>query len=44
MDYVNNGDYYLVAKYVGEEPDVIKLNQNWYLQNKKKIYFYQETI
>ena len=39
MDYVNNGDYYLVAKYVGEEPDVIKLNQNWYLQNKKEDIF-----
>lgn len=39
MDYVNNGDYYLVAKYEGEEPVIIKLNQNWYLSEKKDDCF-----
>ena len=39
MNYINNGDYYLVAKYEGEEPVIIKLNQNWYLKEKKDDYF-----
>ena len=36
MNYINNGEYYLVAKYKGEEPDIIKINQNWYLRDKKE--------
>ena len=36
MNYINNGEYYLVAKYKGEEPDFIKINQNWYLKEKRE--------
>ena len=39
MNYVNNGDYYLIAKYKNEDPYYIKLNQNWYLKEKKDDCF-----
>lgn len=34
MNYINNGDYYLVAKYNDIGIDIIPINQKWYLEDK----------
>lgn len=34
MNYINNGDYYLVAKYSDIGIDIIPINQKWYLEDK----------
>ena len=36
MNYVNNGDYYLVAKYNDLGIDIIPINQKWYLGDRIK--------
>ena len=36
MNYVNNGDYYLVAKYNDFGIDIIPINKKWYLGDKIK--------
>ena len=38
MNYINNGKYYLIAKY-DEEVHTISINQKWYLGNKTQDNF-----
>lgn len=36
MDYINNGEYYLAARYLDETLDTVTINRNWYF-NKEDI-------
>ena len=45
MNYIIDGNYYIIAKYRDiEKPEIISLNQKWYLDNGQDINSYRNDL
>lgn len=38
MNYIDNGEYYLVAKYPNDKSEVVNIKKDWYLYNKDENF------